>query len=102
MTIRFLINYNTQWGEEIYISGSTAELGAGELDAALKMQYTKDGLWSGEIKCNPTDRERIISYKYFIRRKAVDGNAESVFFENGPKRKLALNTETVQIVCFDE
>lgn len=102
MTIRFLINYNTQWGEEIYISGSTAELGAGELDAALKMQYTKDGLWSGEIKCNPTDRERIISYKYFIKRKAADGNAESVFFENGPKRKLALNTETVQIVCFDE
>lgn len=102
MTIRFLINYNTQWGEELYISGSTAELGSNELDAALKMQYTKEGLWSGEIKCNPTDRERIISYKYFIKRKPADGNAESVFFENGPKRKIALNTETVKIVCFDE
>lgn len=102
MTIRFLINYNTQWGEEIYICGSTAELGNNELDAALKMQYAKDGLWSGEIKCNPTDRDRIISYKYFIKRKAADGNADSIFFENGPKRKIALNTETVQIVCFDE
>ena len=102
MTIRFLINYNTQWGEEIYISGSTAELGNNELDAALKMQYSKDGLWSAEIKCNPTDRDRIISYKYFIKRRPADGNADSVFYENGPKRKLALNTETVQIVCFDE
>ena len=31
MTIKFNIEYNTSWGEELYITGSTASLGNNDI-----------------------------------------------------------------------
>ena len=66
MTIKFKIEYNTRWGEDIYITGSSPTLGSNDVSKALKLTCTAPGCWEGEIKVFLT-KERVISYKYFIK-----------------------------------
>ena len=45
MTIKFNIEYNTSWGEELYITGSTDSLGSNDIKKALKLECTAPGKW---------------------------------------------------------
>ena len=66
MTIKFFIDYNTGWGEELYITGSSPALGCNNISQALKLNCTSPGKWEGEIKVSLV-KERIISYRYFVK-----------------------------------
>ena len=46
MKIEFRINYYTQWGERIYITGNIPELGSGDATKAVAMNYTSPENWS--------------------------------------------------------
>lgn len=50
MTIRFHINYHTEWGESIYICGSHPRLGGGDQEQAVEMQLTGPDYWELELK----------------------------------------------------
>ena len=95
MTIKFFIDYNTGWGEELYITGSSPALGCNNISQALKMECTSPGKWEGEIKVSLV-KERIISYRYFVK------NDEGIYYEAGKGREIALNSSTKEIAAYDQ
>ena len=95
MNIRFSIDYNTGWGEELYITGSSAALGNYDISKALKLTCKDFHIWEGEIKCN-LSKERKISYRYFV--KSPDG----IHYEAGKGRTIALNSSTKEIYAQDQ
>lgn len=95
MIIKFSIHFNTSWGEELYITGSSAELGSNDIKNALKLSYTEGGIWEGEIKCSPA-KERILTYRYFVKGE------NGIYYESGKGRTIALNSTTKEIIAQDQ
>ena len=67
MTLSFNIEYRTNWGEEVRVSGSTPELGGNQLEQAVEM-HTEDGIhWHAEVEMG-CPAEGIVTYCYHIFR----------------------------------
>lgn len=66
MKVNFNIDYRTSWGESVYVTGSIAELGGGDKNAALKLDYKGSGQWSLTIEF--PDETSEFTYNYIIRR----------------------------------
>lgn len=66
MKLHFHINYHTQFGEELYLSGSHPTLGDGDHKKALRMSYQADGAWYLTIplpqQCDP------FNYEYHVKK----------------------------------
>ena len=95
MTIKFSIEFNTKWGEEIFITGSSPALGNNDISKALKLSYSGNGVWKGEIKCAIT-KERVITYRYFVK------SGSGIYYEAGKGRTIALNSSTKEIETHDQ
>ena len=50
MKVRFHIHYNTQWGEQLAVSGDCPALGNGAPATALRMTHTGSGHWTAEAE----------------------------------------------------
>lgn len=96
MIIRFSINYETKWGEELYITGSSNELGNNKISEAFKLSRGEGQNWEGEIKFDSA-KERSLSYRYFV--KTSDGQ---LYFEAGNERIIAVSTSTRAINAMDQ
>ncbi len=77
MKTLFRLRYDSRWGEELFLTGNSTELGNWNPNQAVKMEYVGPGIWSVEI-----DETSMIEYKYFIRE-----NVQSRW-EDGPNRIL--------------
>ena len=65
MKIIFNIDYRTNWGESVYITGNIPELGGGDFAKALKLNLDGVDKWWGMLDVkNISD----IAYKYIVRR----------------------------------
>ena len=94
MKITFQVNYRTEWGENLFISGSPSVMGGGDADTAVPMNYSGDGVWSVSVELpDPVD---LIKYSYLLRR-----NDGSVRREWGKPHTLALTSATPDIVVID-
>lgn len=96
MTIQFSINYQTSYSQIVFICGSVPELGSGDMEKAVAMQYTENGTWTKSLKI-VTKQERVISYKYFV--KNADG---TIISEVGQPRALSANSSSKAIVIDDQ
>ncbi len=66
MIASFSIEYRTNWGEEVRVTGSVPELGNGEPGRAIPM-HSVDGIhWTTEIEIHTS--EHSFSYSYFIQQ----------------------------------
>ena len=77
MKTLFRLRYDSRWGEELYLTGNTSELGNWNPNKALAMQYAGTRIWSVETDINGT-----IEYKYFIRENG------QIRWEDGSNRVL--------------
>ncbi|MCM1068002.1 MAG: 4-alpha-glucanotransferase [Muribaculaceae bacterium] len=66
MKLIFNIDYRTNWGESVYISGPLAELGGGDYAKALKLTLEGIDKWSVEIELD--DDCISFPYRYIVRR----------------------------------
>ncbi|MCC8154927.1 MAG: 4-alpha-glucanotransferase [Tannerellaceae bacterium] len=66
MKLSFRINYQTRWGEGLYILGSSPELGGWNPALAKPMNYTYDGDWQADIELSAMSQE--IEYRYCVKR----------------------------------
>jgi 4-alpha-glucanotransferase len=96
MIIKFRINFKTQPGEQVYITGSSLILGNYDPDRAFRLTRSESDEWNGEIMCDPV-KERLLYYKYFV--KSSEG---TIYFEAGGGRRLALNSATAKIESRDQ
>ena len=77
MKTLFRLRYDSRWGEELFLTGNSTELGNWDPDKGVPMQYDGSGVWSVETDVTPTTE-----YKYFIREN------DQIRWEDGPNRTL--------------
>ena len=83
--LKFNIEYKTQWGEELFVSGSISQLGGLDENEALKLSTTDGVNWSSEIHLDSIDKEPL-EYYYFVRK-----NGHNLRREITPNRMLMLS-----------
>ena len=75
MTLSFNIEYRTNWGEEVRVSGSIPELGNGHPSKAFPLQ-TIDGIhWAAEADIAVPESGYVL-YSYYIFRDGYPIRAE--------------------------
>ena len=77
MTSLFRLRYDSRWGEELFLTGNSTELGNWNPGKAVPMEYVGPGIWSVE-----TTVAAMTEYKYFIREN------HQIRWEDGPNRIL--------------
>ena len=92
ITIKFNIDYTTQWGENLCISGSSLQLGKFNQSHALVLSTNNGHNWTGEIHL-PSIGDQSIEYYYFVCKNGVQ-----VRKEEAPNRLLMINSEAEYIV----
>ena len=96
MKIEFRINYYTQWGERIYITGNIPELGSGDATKAVAMNYTSPENWSLEIETDENEHS-ILEYKYIFKNEQ-SGEVEE---EWGAARNVSLKRAVDKLTLID-
>ena len=71
MRLQFYLRFQTRYGQSLWISGNIQELGNGDPDKALEMEYLNDEFWSANTEIKRKNLPPVIHYKYFL--KNVDG-----------------------------
>ena len=87
MKISFKIDYQTAWGETLFISGSTPQFGLWDPKKAIPLKNQFPGEWQTMLETE-TD---IFEYKYLIQTE--QGN---FIWEWGPKRKFSGGKENLE------
>ena len=94
MKISFTIYYPTVWGQTLHVTGSIPELGDGDTQQALALQYSENSIWTGSIDVsNAIDA---IEYAYFIQ-----SNGKIVEEPWSRKRKAVFNIPDSQYTLYD-
>lgn len=65
MKITFNIDYRTNWGESLYITGRNFALGSDNPDKALKMEVADGHLWTATI--DVPDSADPFEYRYLMK-----------------------------------
>ena len=66
--IKFIIQYNTNFGEELAILGSIPLLGFWKLEGKFKLKWNEGNIWTGEIDMNK-DNMKYFEFKFVIIEK---------------------------------
>ncbi|MEL6650504.1 MAG: 4-alpha-glucanotransferase, partial [Bacteroidota bacterium] len=94
--IRFKIHYHTQWGQNLYVSGSFDKLGNWDASKALPMYYLADGFWELQVETDQDPGD--FAYKYLVRS---EGGGESMW-EYGPNRQYHSQGEAYEELEFTD
>lgn len=65
MKITFNIDYRTNWGESLYITGGIPQLGDRDFNSALKMTLDGSSRWTATV--DAPDNATVIDYRYQVR-----------------------------------
>jgi 4-alpha-glucanotransferase len=69
--ISFHLQYNTSYGQEVFVYGNHPLLGNGQMEHALPMLYLNDSSWVHYLDWSDATYQEVITYHYFI--KNTDG-----------------------------
>jgi len=82
MKTQFRLRYNSRWGEELFLTGNTTELGLWNPEKAVRMDYAGPGIWSATVETQRATSPQTVEYKYFIRENG------QTRWEDGPNRVM--------------
>jgi 4-alpha-glucanotransferase len=89
MKTLFRLRYDSRWGEELFLTGNSTELGNWNPDKGVPMQYDGPGVWSVCVETHGRASQRPTEYKYFIREN------HQIRWENGSNRILPESKDRV-------
>ena len=90
MKTLFRLRYDSHWGEELFLTGNTTELGNWNTGKAVPMEYVGPGIWSALVETqNFASLPNGMEYKYFIRENG------QIRWEDGPNRILSEGQDRV-------
>lgn len=90
MKIRFNLDYQTRWGETLFIMGSLPELGSNNPTRSVAMHYESDSRWTLEIDINDICR---FEYRYLI----IDENKNTRVETGEPHHQLYTGTGNLNL-----
>jgi 4-alpha-glucanotransferase len=67
MKLQFYLRFHTQYGQSLWISGDTGELGDNDPANAVPLDYLNDEFWQCSIDIKRKELQNTISYKYILR-----------------------------------
>lgn len=98
MKIHFKISYYTSWGQRLLVTGNIPELGNGNCEKALALNFQHKEDWLGEISIN-ADVADTVKYKYLLYNE----NTRQYIEEWGNDRRIQLNDQQPEhLFCFDQ
>lgn len=62
--VNFSVQYDTKWGENLFVLGSHKKLGAWDESKAIAMYYSEGGKWQCDLELQPGG---IFFYKYLVK-----------------------------------
>lgn len=65
MKLNFTVNYRTEWGESLFLTGSPLAMGAGDLSRAVPMKLEGSETWT--VRIDVPDTETDFTYGYIVR-----------------------------------
>lgn len=96
MRLRFRIQYHTAWGQQLYVCGSSAELGKWDEAKARPMTYLADGHWALDLDLS--SEAEALAYKYMIKHQDHDKSE----WEFGENRTLSFPTSAPEEVIVED
>lgn len=94
MKLTLNINYRTNWGEQVYVTGSIPALGSGDYSKAVKLTLIGDDQWTADIKL--PEGSGNFTYSYFVRHD--NGHVKE---EWGRPREFTVGNATDRFVVYD-
>lgn len=73
MKIKLQIDYNTNWGQTLWVTGSAPELGNWNEAKAKPLVYSSPSTWTIELDIK---KDKSIEYRYFLKENDVIANRE--------------------------
>lgn len=95
MKITFNINYHTNWGESLWVCGTTAKLGGGDARNGVEMKMVSPDLWQFELESDKPLED--FDYYYVVK---ADNRAWR--FEWGAPRRYRSGEGVDDVVIFDD
>ncbi|HEY6063857.1 MAG TPA: 4-alpha-glucanotransferase, partial [Chitinophagaceae bacterium] len=93
MKLQFYLRFHTRFGQSLWISGDTEELGNNDPAKALPMDYLNEEFWHSSIEIKRKELQNNISYKYIL--KNTDGE---LLYEWGHDRQVDVFRKDLQEV----
>src|SRR5690349_9065843 len=96
MKLQFYLRFHTEFGQGLWITGDSEELGNNDPAKALPMEYLNEEFWQCSLEIKRKELQKNISYKYFLKNK--DGE---LLYEWGNDRYIDIsrkNLDEVQLV----
>jgi 4-alpha-glucanotransferase len=97
MKLVFKIEYYTEFGQNLFVSGNLSELGSWDKTKAAGMTYVGDGKWELEIYLDSISSDQF-EYKYFIK----DNRNSLSINEWGQNRKFKFKGKKFYSYFFDD
>lgn len=94
MKLIFNIDYHTNWGERLYVTGNIPELGNGKNELAVEMRPDNGDRHCATIEISPATQT--VCYRYFVRHD--DGNKRQ---EWGADRQLKFDPHLPSATIYD-
>src|SRR5262245_10040868 len=70
MNIQFYLRFHTEFGQSLWISGNSEELGTEDAGKAIAMTYLNDEFWHITIPISKKNwPKKGIRYKYYLKNK---------------------------------
>lgn len=90
MKIQFYLRYHTEFGQSLWITGNTEELGNNLPEKALPMEYLNEDFWHCNIEVKKKEVQSPVIYKYILKNK--DGE---LLFEWGNDRVIEFGNKKI-------
>jgi 4-alpha-glucanotransferase len=68
MKVQFFLRFHTEFGQTLWINGSVAELGGGDLTQSYPMTYLNDEFWMATLDIDRKE-DSVFSYRYILKNK---------------------------------
>src|SRR5271170_7136324 len=68
MKIQFYLRFSTQVGQNLFVTGNITELGNGDMDKAIPLQYLNNEFWMIAVDIDAAVHSKV-QYKYFLKNE---------------------------------
>lgn len=94
VNVRFWMPFKVNYGEEIYVVGSSPELGSWILSSGIPLRWSDGDMWNGSVDIPAGS---VVEYKYVV----VGHGGHAVMWQNGNNSVLALQHSDDAIDVYD-
>lgn len=96
MKILFYLRYHTKYGQSLWVSGNTEELGNNDPAKALPLSYLNQEFWNGTVTIKKKGLQKPVVYKYLLK------NEDGSFVQEGDSDRIIelikKDTEEIRLV----